>query len=188
MKVRITPGAVLLLAVMAYSRSALLGATLLCVAVHECGHLLAARWMHIRLQLLELDLPGAKILPVGQLPSYLSEGLLAAAGPFFSLLLFCVCAPHASPFFGNVAAITLCLALFNLLPIYDFDGGRMLHALFAGTLGDRTARLVLCASSYICLLLLFSLSACLLLRYGQNMTLAVLCASLFAKLFLCEQR
>jgi Zn-dependent protease len=188
MKVRITPGAVLLLAVMAYARSALLIATVLCVAVHECGHLLAARWMHIPLQLLELDLPGAKILPVGQLPSYRSEGVLAGAGPFFSLLLFLLCMPLGTPFFTKVAAISLCLGLFNLLPICDFDGGRMLHAALAGTLGDRSARLVLCTSSYLCLLLLFSLSACLLLRYGQNMTLAVLCATLFARLFLLEQR
>ena len=188
MRIRITPGAVLLLAVMAYARSALLLATVLCVAVHESGHLLAARVMRIPLRLLELDLPGAKILPAGLLPSYTSEWVLAASGPVASVLLFGLCAPLGTPFFTKVAAISLCLGLFNLLPICDFDGGRILHALTAAVFGDHTARSVLSASSYLCLLLLFSISACLLLRYGQNMTLAVLCASLFARLFLLGQR
>ncbi len=187
MKVRITPGAVLLLLAMAYSQGVLFLAVLMAAAFHECGHLAAAKLLGIRLQLLELDLPGARLVTAGAIPSYLAEGALAGAGPCASLLLLAFTMPHASPFFLTVSAVTLLLALFNLLPISGFDGGRMLHALLAAKVGMRVAGQALAISSYLCLLLLFSLSACLVLRYGENMMLALICATFFAKLFLCEE-
>ena len=184
MKIRITPGAVLLLAVLAFDKSAVFAASLLAATVHECGHLLAARWLHVPLSLLELDLMGAKLYPARAIPSYRAEALLAAAGPLFSLLLALPLAWSAVPFFAALRSATLSFALFNLLPIEGFDGGRVLRSLLACRLGEDTARRAVFASSYLSLLFLFALAACLLLRYGEDATLAVLSASLFAKLFL----
>ncbi len=186
MKIRITPGAVLMLTVTAFTQGALFFAVTLAAAVHECGHMLAARALGIRLQLLELDLPGARLVTAGLPPSYRAEALLAAAGPAASLLLFAFTAPHHTPFFLATSAATLCLLFFNLLPIAGFDGGRVLSCLLAPVCGEAAARRVLCVSSYLCLLLLFSFSACLVLRYGENMMLALLCATFFAKLFLTQ--
>ncbi len=187
MRIRITPGALLLLCVMAFTGSSLFLATLFAAAVHECGHLLAARLLRIRLRLLELDIPGARIVPAAALPSYRAEGLLSAAGPFASLLLALVLSPFSSHPALAARAATLSLALFNLLPITGFDGGRVLHALLSPLVGEQRAELVLAVSSYLALLLLFALSGCLVLRYGQNLALAVLSASLFARLFLSQQ-
>ena len=64
----------------------------------------------------------------------------------------------------------------------------MLHATLAQFLEGETADRVLAASSYLSLFLLFSLSSCILLKYGQNLALAVLSASLFAKLFLPQHK
>ena len=83
---------------------------------------------------------------------------------------------------------TFSFALFNLLPISDFDGGRMLHATLSQLLENQTADRVLGVTSYLSLFLLFSLSSCILLKYGQNLALAVLSASLFAKLFLPQYK
>ena len=181
MKIRITPGAILLALVLLFHRDELLPATLLAAAVHECGHLLAAKLLGIRLRLLELDLMGARLYPAAHLPSYRAEMLLAAAGPAASLLLLLI--PPLSPFWAAARTASLSLALFNLLPIRDFDGGRVLHALLAAGLG-RNADSVLAVTSYLSLLFLFSIAACLLLRYGEDAALAVLSATLFAKLFL----
>ena len=184
MKIRITPGAVLLLAVLALDRGTVLAASVLAAALHECGHLLAARLLHIPLRLLELDLMGAKLYPLHAIPSYRAEGLLAAAGPFSSLLLALPLLGTGAPFLITLRNATLSFALFNLLPIEGLDGGRILHALLACRFGERGARHALFATSYLSLLFLFALSACLLLRYGEDATLSVLSASLFAKLFL----
>ena len=186
MKLRITPGAALLLFVMALTGSPLLSATLSAALLHECGHLLAARLLGVRLKLLELDIPGARLVPMGTLPSYRAEGLLAAAGPTASLLLALLTLPCSGAFALHLRTATLSLALFNLLPIFGFDGGRVLLCLLVTRLSEQAARRVLAVTSYLSLLLLFSLSSCLLLRFGENLSLAVLSASLFARLFLLE--
>ena len=184
MKIRITPGAVLFLATLAFERDLLFLSSILAALFHECGHLLAANVLKIRIRMLEIDLMGAKIYLAGSVPSYRAELALAGAGPLFSLLLAIPATALRSPFGEALLTATLSFALFNLLPISGFDGGRMLHAALAAIWNARQADRVLFVTTYLSLLLMFSLSACLLLRFGEDATLAVLSASLFAQLFL----
>jgi Zn-dependent protease len=187
MKIRITPGALLLLGVMLFTGDALFFATLLAATIHECGHLLAARALGVRLRLLELDIPGARLLPAGALPSYGAEGWLAASGPAASFVLaFCIY-PLNGAFFSTLFAATLSLGVFNLLPVSDFAGGRVLAAILTPCLGQQAADKACLVASYLSIFFLFSLSATLLLRYGENLSLAVLCASLFTRIFLLAQ-
>lgn len=188
MKIRITPGALLLFLALALERDALLPAALFAAAVHEAGHLAAARALGVRLRLLELDTFGARIEPCGALPSYRAEALLAAGGPAASGMLALFFAPFGGEWALTVRTVTLSLGIFNLLPVAGFDGGRILDALLLSRFDTRAAARALAATSYLSLLFLFSLSACLLLRFGQNLTLAVLSASLFARLFLKNDR
>ena len=188
MRIRITPGAFLLLCAMLFTGDMLFPATLLAAAWHECGHLLAARALGVRLRLLELDIPGARLFPAGALPSYAAQGCLAVAGPASSFLLAALVYPLNGSFFSALFAATLSLGFFNLLPVDGFDGGHMLEALLKPFLGERTGRRVLLSASYLSVFFLFSLSATCLLRYGENLSLTVLCASLFARIFLFEER
>ncbi len=187
MKIRITPGALLLLCVMLFTQDMLFPATLLAAAWHECGHLLAARALGVRLRLLELDIPGARLFPLGPLPSYAAEGWLAAAGPAASFLLAALLLPLQGEFFAAVLASTLSLGLFNLLPVSGFDGGRVLGAVVTPLFGERAGTQSVRIASYLSIFFLFSLSASLLLRYGENLSLAVLCTSLFTRIFLFEE-
>lgn len=188
MKIRIAPATLLFLLLLAFNHNFLLPATLLAALFHECGHLLAARLLDIRIRSMEIDLFGAKIYPASFIPSYRQELLLAAAGPIFSLLLGVFLLPHGGAFAIAMRDATFSFALFNLLPISDFDGGRMLHATLSQLTHSETADRILAATSYLSLLFLFSLSSCILLKYGQNLALAVLSASLFAKLFLPQYK
>ena len=184
LRIRITPGAILLVAVLAFEKRELFIATVIAAAFHECGHLFAARRLGIRLRLLEIDVMGAKLYPATALPSYRAEAILAAAGPLFSLLLAAPFFHTVLPFFVFLRNATLSFALLNLFPIEGFDGGRMLSALICAVFGERAATRALFVTTYLSLLLLFSISACLLLRYGEDASLTVFCASLFARLFL----
>ena len=188
MKVKIAPGTLMLTLLLCLNGDAKLPATLLAALFHELGHLIAARLLGVRIGLMEIDLFGAKLYPEGLLPSFGTELCLAAAGPLFSLLLSLFFAPYAGVFFKTLALTSLSLGFFNLLPIGEFDGGRMLHAALSTFLDDGAAHRVLSATTYLSLLFLFSLSSCLLLRYGQNLSLAVLSATLFAKFFLNGER
>ena len=184
MKIRIAPGTLLLTLLLSFGGGMQFPATLLAALFHELGHLLAARLFGIRIALLEIDMLGAKLYPRGLLPSFQAELCLAAAGPLFSLLLSAFLYPYSGVFAREIALSSLSLALFNLLPIAEFDGGRMLHAILSFCCEEGTAHRLLSALTYLSLLFLFCLSSCILLRYGQNLTLAVLTASLFAKSFL----
>lgn len=184
MKIKVAPGTLLLMLLLCLGGGKEFPATLLAALFHELGHLAAAKLLGIRIAQMEIDVLGAKLYPAGLLPSFGDELCLAASGPLFSLLLSAFLFPYGGLFARTLALTSLSLALFNLLPIGEFDGGRMLHAALSCILDAPAAHRVLAACTYLSLLLLFCLSSCLLLRYGQNLSLAVLTATLFAKFFL----
>lgn len=89
--------------------------------IHEAGHLAALLCCHVPILEMELGLFGAKISTGPMTAS--QELLCAAAGPFCSfLLLFLAQRVPAA------AIIGLMQGLFNLLPIYPLDGGRMVRS------------------------------------------------------------
>jgi Zn-dependent protease len=187
LQIRITPGALLFFIALAITGASSFLSTALCVAVHECAHLATAKLMRVRVRTLELDIGGAQIKTAGLFPSYRAEWLIAAAGPAASLLLALLLAPVPSVFAKTAMLTSLSFALFNLLPIEGFDGGRILFATSATLFSETVAARTLYVTTYLVLLFLFSIAACLLLRYGRNATLIALCASLFTKLFLLGQ-
>ncbi len=175
----------LLFAVMILTdRSGLVFLTLLAAAGHECGHLLAAKCLHIPLRQMSLDLLGARIEVNGRMLSYGEEWLLAAAGPFASLLLSLLAAPfwHYRSAFA-FSAISLLLGLLNLLPIRTFDGGRMLETALTHYTSPRCARYVMRLVSFFCLFLLWAIAVYELIRIGDGLSLFCFSMSLFARLF-----
>ena len=184
MKIKISPTLLLFLCLLSKDGGLVLLATVMAALFHECGHLLASVFCKIPLRLMEIDLFGARLYPKGFISSYKKELSLAAAGPLFSILLGLLLIPRHSALALATQSATFSLAFFNLLPIADFDGGRMLRTTLALALPEDMAERILAICSYVSLFLLFSLSACMLLKYGQNLALTVLCVSLFAKIFL----
>ena len=110
------------------------------VALHELGH----SWVAIRkgCQVHEIMLlPIGGIAKMSHIPSRPTDELLiAAAGPFVSFLLaalswlLAAIAP-ASYLFAYLMTINLMLCLFNLLPSFPMDGGRIFRALITPRLG-----------------------------------------------------
>jgi len=107
---------------------------LLCVWIHEMGHLTALEWFGVRVRRITMDCSGMTIFYNSSYLNGLKECLVALAGPIFGLSA-AVCAS----FVGNVlqsenlllfAGANAVLSLFNLLPAKPLDGWRCLHALF----------------------------------------------------------
>jgi hypothetical protein len=86
MRLSVDPMAAITFVVMLLSdRTHIVAGILLAAAVHELGHLLAARVLHIPIRQMRLDLLGARLDVGGRMLSYGEEWALCAAGPIFSL-------------------------------------------------------------------------------------------------------
>jgi Zn-dependent protease/CBS domain-containing protein len=126
----------------------------LCVVLHEFGHVLAARRYGIQSPVVTL-LPIGGVASMQRLPSDPRQELVVAlAGPAVNLVIGVALIlllgslrpgelseidnPHLS-LMGRLAAANLFLAVFNLIPAFPMDGGRVLHALIAMRVGGALA-------------------------------------------------
>ena len=110
------------------------------VVLHELGHALTARRFGIRTRDIIL-LPIGGVARLERMPERPGQELLVAiAGPAVSLslaaMLELIGRTTGSPPVIQVAQINLMLGLFNLLPAFPMDGGRILRAGLAWR-GDR---------------------------------------------------
>ncbi len=131
-----------------------------CVVLHEFGHAVTAKYFGIRVPYITL-LPIGGVAQLERMPNKpLQEFLIAIAGPMVNFVLAALLAPLATLAFGlkvqngaaaasaqsllaqmqtpgltglllYLAATNLLLGLFNLLPAFPMDGGRILRALLA---------------------------------------------------------
>ena len=146
-QVRITPGFLFLAAFLLYqSTSSFLVTFLLAAALHEGGHLLAARWRGVPVRALSMTAFGCVL-------DFVDEALvrdrdllwIAAAGPLCNLLFALLC---VTPWVGRwrgaalFGAEHLLLALFNLLPVFPLDGAVLCAGLLKPKVGERRAEQV----------------------------------------------
>jgi Zn-dependent protease/CBS domain-containing protein len=126
-----------------------------CVVLHELGHAIAARRYGI-------TTPDITLLPIGglarlsRIPENPAEEIvIAIAGPLVNVVIAAILivilgarfAPAtvasientAPGFLTRLAAVNIWLVLFNLIPAFPMDGGRVLRALLAFKLGRRRA-------------------------------------------------
>jgi Zn-dependent protease len=106
------------------------------VLLHELGHSLVARRFGIRVPEITLS-PFGGVAWMEEIPEDSRiESLIAIAGPAVNLLLALAAmpllfVPGVAPLAAQFVWINLVLGLFNLIPAFPMDGGRLLRALLA---------------------------------------------------------
>lgn len=114
-----------------------------CVLFHELGHALAARRYGIRTRSIVL-LPIGGVARLERMPERPGQEMIVAiAGPAVNVAILLVLAaiaavlrinPHgdmAGGLLDALFAVNMLMVLFNLIPAFPMDGGRMLRALLA---------------------------------------------------------
>lgn len=132
----------------AYWVAAIAGAVLfyICLLAHEMAHALVARRSGVKVAGITLWLFGGVSQLAGEPKNARSEALIAIVGPLtsFGVALIALVLALAttsnglvSDLFTWLAYVNVALAVFNLVPAFPLDGGRVLSALFWWRSGSR---------------------------------------------------
>ena len=153
------------------------------VIIHELGHLAAAHILKIKISGIRLSLTGAKI-ETGGVFSYKKEILLCLAGPLFNILACITAMPLRSveiisSQIRDFCGICLVLAIFNLLPIRGFDGGRILYSVVALFSGMNAAETVITLTGCTLVGTLWITSIYMIIRYESALSLFAFSILLF---------
>lgn len=158
----VTPQTIVALAVMLLAVPInWLASWLMAAIVHELFHCIAVVICGKRIYGLYIHINGAKIQT--QTLTYAQTAFCAFAGPLGGLLLTLV---HRFP---RLALCALVQSLYNLLPVYPLDGGRILDSIVKSFMGEHSAALicktvtgiVICVLLGFCMLAAFELNTCL---------------------------
>ena len=164
------------------SFSILVSLILLSIVAHELGHAFCARaFGYDTKRVVITPLGGYAQIDVEDFEGTEAEYYIAAAGPFVNFAIAGMLIPFA---FFNVEhtrylmMLNAAIALFNLVPAYPLDGGRMLRCLLTKKFGVVDGTLMSCKVSYVISLLIMML----VLYYG-NLLLSLLAAVTVAYIY-----
>ncbi len=188
MKIRVGFFAIMLMLSLLLSHSLFSLAAFFAALCHELGHFFAARLCKIKFKECKIGLFGAGLLPDEALFSYRHEISLCAAGPLSNLFLLIFLYPFyqkfPTEFLRYLLFSSLAFGVMNLLPIRDFDGGRILSVILSQHFSPRTVSLLLSCLSFIFIFFLWSLSVYFLLRFSASLSLFIFSISLFLRIFI----
>ena len=150
------------------------------VALHELGHLAVMAVCRVKVAEIYFTPVSVRIMTKGYAISYRKELAIAVGGIAANLaaaLLWRLFAFQSMRAMLMIAS-NLAVAAFNLLPVGNLDGGRVVSILCARYLRPDTARIISALVSFAALVPLTAGAAFLLLSGSGNFTLMLLCVYL----------
>ena len=190
-KIKISFSGALMIAALFFTHSYISIAALIAALLHELGHIIAAKVCKIPLKELRLGIFGAALKISTSFISYKQEIILSLSGPLVNLLCaipLLIFFKEPSEFCRLFIATSLFLGILNLLPITDFDGGRILYCLISYKFSPQCALKAIKISSFTLVFILWTLSVYLLIKLASSLSLFIFSLSLFSKMFLSHEK
>ena len=208
-KIKLGIGAILMVAAMLIcDRADMIVLYAISAALHECGHLLAARLLRVGIKEIRFEFSGVRICTEEGITSYKKELIMAAAGPLvnlgvimFSVAVFSVCGVSPTAVgelcesfiysgeythigtLGFVAISSILQGGINLLPVRSFDGGRIAYCASAMLFGERKATIILDVFSALSAFVLWTVALYLMLKISSGLGIYVFSLCLFLSTF-----
>ena len=141
--------------------------------IHEMGHIIVGLMLKIKPEKIE-------IMPFGLRASFngdydypkMKEIFITLAGPLTSLALAILCTTEVA-FYSN-----LIILIFNLMPIYPLDGGRIIKGLLHLKVGAMQSDKIINKISYITMIIITLISS-IAVYYYQNIAIFMICIFLW---------
>ncbi len=140
---------------------------ILAIFIHEAGHFWVAKRLGYQLSKFSLSPYGVSLSYYQQELNHSDEIKIALAGPLINLFSVIVLLgfwwiyPEIYAFTEDFVFVSIMLALFNLLPAYPMDGGRIFTAMASNFMSTKTARKItitinlLLSGVFLCLFIAF---------------------------------
>ncbi len=124
---------------------------------HEIGHITSLCFFGINIEEFKVSLFGGNIRILNNNKiKYWQSAFISLSGPLVNIF-FCVLFCILNSFFEfkiiyNVFVINLVLAIFNLLPFYNFDGGKILSSILLNFINEKSVDIILTITSIVVLI------------------------------------
>lgn len=155
------------------------------ILIHEIAHLLVGLLLGIKPKNINVYAFGLSLefYSFGRVKyKNYKKLLIALAGPLMNLILAIIFIMLKQSQYTEIIYTNIVLAVFNLLPIYPLDGGRIIKSLLAIKLGEKTSKIVTNKLSYIVITII---TACysILILYIHNLAIFVVIIYLWLIIF-----
>ena len=168
----------LIIILISLNKTEFLYSTIIFAILHETGHLLALKHFKISIEEFKVSLFGGniKILNNNKI-QYYQNAIISFCGPlvnlFFFVLFYLLNIFLKNKFINEIYVINLVLAAFNLLPFYNFDGGKILTSILMNFLQEKTVNYIITITSFIILIPFTYLAVYIFMLDSKNFYLLV---------------
>lgn len=168
------PFALLIAILLCCDKTGMMSVSLIAVILHETGHLIALYALKLPPRKINLRLCGIQMVQTRLFESTAAQITVAAAGPAANLITSLALLPlSAYRFCASLCACGFVIGLFNLLPLYELDGGDILRCLLSIRLDPKTVRIVSGTVNAVILILLAIAGVLIFISPSHNPTMLI---------------
>ena len=179
MKIKINIQIFIIIGILILTRQIAIYAWLMLFAlIHELAHTLAGIILKLKPKALEIEPFGIGIVFESYQNTEKNKIIIALAGPIMNILLAIVFSFIAVGAKELIVNANLLLAIFNMIPIYPLDGGRIIKSILSIKNGKEKTEAIVNKISNILMISLTMISSLLILKY-KNIALFIVIAYLW---------
>ncbi len=141
--------------------------------LHECGHLIAMSIVNAKVSRIAFYGAGIKIVPEkSRILSFRDELFILSGGCLINLISFAIfwIIGENDDMFQFFAVLNLVTGIFNIIPLKNFDGGKILDLIIEHCFSPSKAYALKTAVKIICIALILVLSVMLFRNNAGNIT------------------
>lgn len=147
--------------------------------VHECVHLLFIVLFGETVSKITFSFLGCEIKRGNMVALKIyKEAIISLSAPIFNIFVGCILLT-VSDGKSILGLINITIGAFNILPFYNFDGGRGLYYIIASEVSEKSAQMILFVTSVFVTVIFAFFSVHIFFNYTKNYVMLIMCLYMF---------